>query len=279
MRPWAATALLLLGCGGPTNLERQADGDLADGRVDAAVAAYQRMAERSPDGRVLAKLGSAALRGGKLGIAVDAFARLGREDASRRAEAADGLDAAARAADRLGDTLALRRAVIALADVAPNRPAGRYVLALEQRNVLTPGERALLAPSALAAAPDAETSDSLLMRYATDRVAAGDCELAAGLFRAVARRSAVRERVAAARSGQAACALTVGRLRLEARQPAEALPWLEEAIAIDSASRNGLAAMEALARALRALGDSDGAAVIDGVRARKAPADSGAGAQ
>ncbi len=279
MRPWAATALLLLGCGGPTNLERQADGDLADGRGDAAVAAYQRMAERSPDGRVLAKLGSAALRGGKLGIAVDAFARLGREDASRRAEAADGLDAAARAADRLGDTLALRRAVIALADVAPNRPAGRYVLALEQRNVLTPGERALLAPSALAAAPDAETSDSLLMRYATDRVAAGDCELAAGLFRAVARRSAVRERVAAARSGQAACALTVGRLRLEARQPAEALPWLEEAIAIDSASRNGLAAMEALARALRALGDSDGAAVIDGVRARKAPADSGAGAQ
>lgn len=279
MRPWAATALLLLGCGGPTNLERQADGDLADGRVDAAVAAYQRMAERSPDGRVLAKLGSAALRGGKLGIAVDAFARLGREDASRRAEAADGLDAAARAADRLGDTLALRRAVIALADVAPNRPAGRYVLALEQRNVLTPGERALLAPSALAAAPDAETSDSLLMRYATDRVAAGDCELAAGLFRAVARRSAVRERVAAARSGQAACALTVGRLRLEARQPAEALPWLEEAIAIDSASRNGLAAMEALARALRALGDSDGAAIIDGVRARKAPADSGAGAQ
>jgi tetratricopeptide (TPR) repeat protein len=279
MKRWATLALLLLGCGGPTNLERQADGDLADGRVDAAVAAYQRMAERSPDGRVLAKLGSAALRGGKLGIAVDAFARLGREDPSRRAEAADGLDAAARAADRLGDTLALRLAVIALADVAPNRPAGRYVLALEKRNVLTPGERALLAPSALAAAADAETSDSLLMRYARDRVAAGDCELAAGLFRAVARRSPVRERVAAAREGQARCALTVGRLRLEARQPAEALPWLEEAIAIDSASSNGLAAMDYLARALRALGDSDGAAVIDGVRARKAPADSGTGAQ
>ena len=99
MKRWATLALLLLGCGGPTNLERQADGDLADGRVDAAVAAYQRMAERSPDGRVLAKLGSAALRGGKLGIAVDAFARLGREDPSRRAEAADGLDAAARAAE------------------------------------------------------------------------------------------------------------------------------------------------------------------------------------
>lgn len=278
MRPWAATALLLLGCSGSTNLERQADSDLADGRVDAAVAAYERMAERSPEGRILAKLGGAALRSGRLGIAVDAFTRLGREDASRRSEAADGLEIAARAADRLGDTLALRRAVIALADVAPNRPAGRYVLALEQRNVLTPGERALLAPAALAAAPDAETADSLLMRYARDRVAAGDCELATGLFRAVSRRSPVRERVAAARTGQAACALTVGRLRVEAGQPAEALPWLEEAIAIDSASSSGLAAMDFLARALRALGDSGSAAIIDGARARKAPADSVAGA-
>lgn len=279
MKAWALAALVLLGCGGPTDLERQGDSEVADGRMDAAVSTYQRVAERSPDGQVLAKLGNAALRSGQLNVAVDAFTRLGRSDDTRRSIAADGLESVARAADRLGDTLALRKAVIALSDVAPNRPIGRHVLALEQRNVLTPGERALLAPSALAATPDAETADSLLMLLAQDRVAAGDCELAAGLFRAVARRSPVRNRALAARAGQASCALRVGKLSLEAGRAADALPWLEEAIAIDSASADGLAAMQTLARAFRVLGDSVGAAIIEGVRARIAPADSGTGVQ
>lgn len=279
MRHGAVAALLLAACQGTTNLERLGDQAVGGARLDEAVEAYRQVAVRGSDGRVLAKLGSASLRAGHLGDAADAYLRLGRDDPSRRSEAADGLDAVARAAERASDTAALRRAVMALAEVAPERPAGRYVLALEQRRALTVQEREVLGPAALAAAPDQDAADSLLVRLARDQASAGRCEVAAGLFRAVALRSAHRDRAAAAWKEFAACAERVGRTRVDAGQPAEALAWLEGAIAVDSSSATGLAAMEALADALESLGDSTGATIIRAVRERNRAhaADSGAG--
>lgn len=269
MRRGILAALLVAACQGTTNLERLGDQAVGGARLDEAIEAYRQVAERGSDGRVLAKLGSASLRAGRLGDASDAFLKLGRDDPSRRAEAADGLDAVARAAERGGDTAALRRAVLGLAEVAPGRPAGRYVLALDQRRALTAQEREVLGPAALAAVPDQDAADSLLVRIARDQVAAGHCDQAAGLFRAVALRSANRERSAAAWRDFAACAERLGRSRVDAGQPAEALVWLEGAIAVDSASATGIAAMDALADALDALGDSTGATIIRAVRERK----------
>lgn len=269
MRGAVLAVVVLAACQGTTNLERLGDQAVGGARMDEAVEAYTQVAARDGGGRVLDKLGSAALRAGRLGEAADAYLKLGRQDVSRRGEAADGLEAVARSAERAGDTASLRRAVVALAEVGPGRPAGRWVLALEQRGALTAAEREMLGPAAIAAAPDEDAADSLLVRLAQDRAVAGDCEQAAGLYRAVALRSSLRERSRAAWVAYATCAERVGRTRVDAGQPAEALTWLEGAVAVDSASETGIAAMGALADALDALGDSTGATIIRAVRERK----------
>lgn len=279
MRLWVTIALLVTGCQGTANLERQGDQAVGDSRLGEAVAAYRQVAARDGGGRVLDKLGSAALRSGQLAEAVDAFLRLGRTDAPRRGEAADGLEAVARAAERSGDTASLRRAVIALAEVSPGRPAGRWVLALEQRGALTAADRDVLGPAALAAAPDADAADSLLLRLARDQADAGDCEAAAGLYRAVALRTSLRDRSRRAWAAFATCAERIGREQVDAGKPADALPWLQAAVAADSGSPAGIAALGALADAVEALGDTTGATIMRAVRDRnRAQAnDSGAG--
>ncbi|MBP2647229.1 MAG: hypothetical protein H6Q77_853 [Gemmatimonadetes bacterium] len=266
-----------LACGGPTSLERRADMDVGEGRWSEAFATYRTAAERQPDGRLLAKLGGAALRVGNLREAAAAYGRMGREDPSRREEAADGMEMVARAADRAGDTTALRVAIEELRDVAPGRPAGRYVLALEARGALAPADRLELTPAAVAAAPDGDTADSLLLQYAGLLRGADDCERASRIYRAVAMRSTLRDRAAAARTAQQGCALRVGQARLEAGAPADALVWLEDAIKADSASRSGVTALEAMATALTALGDTVGGTLVQAVaeRYRAALPDSG----
>ena len=73
----------------------------------------------------------------------------GGEDPSRRDEAADGLEMVARAADRAGDTTALRAGDRGPARTwRPSRPVGRYVLALEARGALAPADRLELTPAA-----------------------------------------------------------------------------------------------------------------------------------
>jgi len=257
-----------LACSGPTSLERRADTDVAEGRWSEAFAAYRTAAERQPDGRVLAKLGSAALRVGNLAEAAAAFERMGQEDPSRRDEAADGMEMVARAADRAGDTTALRLAIEGLRDVAPSRPVGRYVLALEARGALAPADRLELTPAAVAAAPDGDTADSLLLQYAALLRGANDCERASRIYQAVAMRSTLRDRVREARKAEQECALLVGQRRLEAGAPADALVWLEEAIKADSASRSGVTALEAMATALTALGDTVGGTLVQAVADR-----------
>lgn len=282
MRQVALLALsVTLACGGSTSVERRADGEVAEGRWNEAFASYRTAVERQADGRVLGKLGVAALRVGKLPDAAAAFARMGSEDPSRVEEAADGLDLVARAADRAGDTTALRIAIDGLRDVAPNRPVGRFVLALEARGALTPADRLELTPAAVGAAPDGDTADSLLLQYAGLLRDGNDCEHAARIYQAVAMRSTLRERVkVAGRDGQE-CALQVGKARLEAGAPADALAWLEEAIKADSGSKSGVAALESMATALTALGDTVGGTLVQAVaeRYKAALPDSGSAAQ
>lgn len=269
MRRVALLALCVtLACGGSTSVERRADGEAADGRWTEALASYRTAVERQPDGRVLAKLGAAALRVGNLPEAAAAFARLGGEDPSRQEEAADGLDLVARAADRAGDTTALRIAIDGLRDVAPGRPVGRYVLALETRGALSPADRLELTPAAVGAAPDGDTADSLLLQYAAILEGGNDCERAARIYQAVSMRSTLRQRALGAGRAEQRCALRVGQARLEAGAPADALAWLEEAIKADSASRSGVAALEAMARALTALGDTVGGTLVQAVAER-----------
>ena len=94
-------------------------------------------------------------------------------------------------------------------------------------------------------------------------------------------RSTLRERAAAAGRAEQDCALLVGKARLEAGAPADALPWLEEAIKADSASRSGVTALEAMATALTALGDTVGGTLVQAVaeRYKAALPDSGSAAR
>ncbi len=262
------TLAVTLACSGPTSLERRADTDVGEGRWNEAFAAYRAAAGRQSDGRVLNKLAGAALRVGNLPEAAAAYGRMGREDPSRRDESADGLEMVARAADRAGDTTALRAAIEGLRGVAPSRPVGRYVLALEARGALAPADRLELTPAAVAAAPDGDTADSLLLQYAAMLRAANDCEHASRIYQAVAMRSTLRERAAEAGRAQQDCALLVGQARLEAGAPADALAWLEQAIRVDSASRSGVTALEAMATALTALGDTVGGTLVQAVAER-----------
>ena len=259
---------LMPACSGSTSLERRADTDVGEGRWTEAFAGYRAAAGRQPDGRVLAKLGGAALRVGDLTEAAAAYGRMGRDDPSRGEEATDGLEMVARAADRAADTASLRAAIEGIRDVAPTRPVGRYVLALEARGALSPSDRLELTPAAVAAAPDGDTADSLLLQYAALLQGASDCDRAARVYQAVAMRSTLRERASSAARSQQACALQVGQARLEAGAPADALAWFDEAIRVDSASRNGVTALQAMATALTALGDTVGGTLVQAVADR-----------
>lgn len=259
---------ITLACSAPSSVERQADAEVSAGRWAEAVAGYRQAAAGQADGRVVAKLGSAELHAGHLREAAAAYTRLGREDPSRQDEAADGLEVVARAAERGGDTTALRLAMEGIRDVAPGRPVGRYVLALEARGALSPEARMELTPDAVAASPDGDTADSLLLGYASGLQASGDCEHAAGIFGAVAARSTLRDRIADARHRQQDCALAVAEARLSAQAPADALPWLEMAIRADSTSRSGVRALEAMASALTTLGDTVGGTLVQAVADR-----------
>ncbi len=279
MRLGAALALLLTtACTASTSLERRADVDAGNGQWNQALASYRTIAKGTSSGRILSKLGAAALRAGSLGEAVNAYARMGREDPSRRAEAADGLELVARAAERTSDTTSLRLAIQAILDAAPERPVGRYVLALASRHALGPADRLLLTPAAVAAAPDADTADSLLLLYAADLESGDDCARAAGVYQAVALRTTLRPRATRARGAYQDCALRLGTARLRDGAPGDALAWLEGAIRADSASASGVAALEAMARALTALGDTVGGSLVQAVaeRYRAALPDSGA---
>jgi hypothetical protein len=247
-RGLAALALLLaavgpgLGCT-RDDAERQADQAYAGGRFAEALAAYQQLAGAAPEGRLWAKVASAALRSERLADATDAYLHLAGEDPTRVREAAAGLDAVARAAERTGDRAALHEAVLGLQTVVPDGIPGRYALVLAQQPDAEPDELVNLLPGAIAAAGDQATVDSLLLRHGQALQATAGCGQALLQYRAVLRRAQDSVVRAEAKASAGGCAFGLGQRAQSAGRDDDAALWYAEAARADSASVLGRRAL------------------------------------
>ncbi|HEX2249604.1 MAG TPA: tetratricopeptide repeat protein [Gemmatimonadales bacterium] len=251
---------LLQSCGRVGDHERRGDEAYGQGRFTEALGEYRIALANDLEPRLLAKVGAASLRTGNLEVAADAYLRLAAEDPTRAEEAAEGLDAVARAADRTGDGKRLEAAVIGLGMIAPNRAIGRYALSVIRRPGAEATDLVSVLPAAIATAPDAETVDSLLTVYGAALHETSGCDQALPLYQSVVRRTksmALRQR---AEDGVAACSVVLG-LRAEAGgRPAEAELWFSAAIQVDSATAVGRRALVGYGDALLRLGDTAAAA-------------------
>jgi tetratricopeptide (TPR) repeat protein len=253
-------ALGLQGCGPSGDHERLGDEAYGQGRYAQALAAYRTAVAQDPDPRLWAKTGAAALKTGNLEVASDAYLKLAAEDPTRAEEAAEGLEAVARAADRSKDGKRLEAAIIGLGMIAPNRSIGRYALAVVRRSGAEANDLVAVLPAAIATAPDAETVDSLLVVYGSALHVTSGCDQALPIFQAAVRRSKVAAIRARAEDGAAACSLAMG-LRAEAQgKPGEAELWFAAAIRVDSATAVGRRALVGYGDALLRLGDTAAAA-------------------
>jgi tetratricopeptide (TPR) repeat protein len=233
-------------------------GDRAYGesRYAQALAEYRQVLAQDPDARIWAKAGAAALRIGDLEVASDAFLRLAAEDPTRAEEAAEGLEAVARAAERAGDGKRLQAAVVGMGAIAPDRSIGRYALELIRRPGAEATDLVAVLPGAIAVAPDPDTVDSLLVVYGAALRETTGCGEALPAFQAGLRRTkraALRNR---AEEGVAACSLWLG-LRSEAMgNPVDAARWFAAAIRIDSSTTVGRRALVGYGDARLHLGDT-----------------------
>jgi tetratricopeptide (TPR) repeat protein len=241
--------LLAAACGRSGNAERDGDASYAAGRFAAAAAAYEQAAVPDAAGRVLAKLGAAALRAGQLDLAVQAWRRLGEEDPSSRLEAVEGLELSLRAAERTGRPEAVRAAAAALGALAPERPvvwsedlAGQGVVGADRL------------VQQLAAAAEPRAVDSLLLAFGERAETDGDWDAALGAYRGVVRRGEPGL-VQLGRIGVATTATRLGSRSLGQGSPPDAVRYYREALAADPTAA-GDSAMAGLARALAGLHDT-----------------------
>lgn len=230
--------------------------------ADALVEYRLALLQHTPNPRVRAKAGAAALRAGELDSATVQYRSLAREDSARSVEAAEGLQLVARAAAQSGDSEALRNAVGAMRQVAPSRALrlfGRQLAAtLAERG--RPRDALQVLPFAAASASDARVQDSLMFVYGTALVRADSCEQAIPVFESLLRRQ--REPAVQDDAGRqaASCALTLGRKALGANHPAEAEQWFRQAVTQEGESAVGRAAYVGLGDVRFAQGDFAGAA-------------------
>lgn len=246
--------LVLLGlfaaaCGRTGGAERDGDASYAAGRFAAAAAAYEQAAVPGAAGRVLAKLGSAALRAGEPDLAVRAWRRLGEEDPSSRLEAVEGLELSLRAAERTGRPEAVRAAAAAIGRLAPERPVA-WAGELGGPGIV--GADQLV--QQLAAAAEPRAVDSLLLAFGERAETDGDWEAALGAYRGVVRRGEPGL-VQLGRIGVATTATRLGSGALGQGTPQEAVGYFREALAADPTAA-GDSAMAGLARALAGLHDT-----------------------
>jgi tetratricopeptide (TPR) repeat protein len=269
-------AILLLaataqGCRG-SNAEQQADAAYGGGRYAEALAAYQRVAGTSPDSRVWAKIAAAALRADRLGEATEAYLHLAGEDPTRVHEAAAGLDAVARAAERRGDREALHQAVLGLQTITPDRVPGRYALVLAQQADAEPDELVQLLPAAIAAAGDQSAVDSLLLRHGRALQTTAGCGQALLQYRAVLRRAQDSTLRNAAKSSAGECAFGLGQRALTAGREEDAALWFAEAARADTASELGRRALVNVGDVRLRQGDTLAAALAYQAAVTAAPA-------
>lgn len=245
----AAAAVACAACGGTADAERRGDEAYGRGRYAEALKEYRSLAGGRADPRIYAKTAAAALHAGDLREAADAYLHLSGEDPGRKEEAAEGLEAVARAAERSGRADALREAVTGLQTVAPDRVPGPYALVLAQQEGVEPAELVTLLPRAIAAAPDQATVDSLLALHARLLQQTSGCGQAMFQYRAVLRRTRDSALATQARSGAADCALSLGQRSVSSGRDEDAALWFAEAARMDSSSATGR-------RALFAYGDT-----------------------
>jgi tetratricopeptide (TPR) repeat protein len=251
-----ALALVAIGCGRVSDHERRGDKAYGEGRYSDALGEYRTAVAKDPDARLWAKVGAAALRTGTLDMASDAYLRLAAEDPTRSEEAAEGLESVARVADRSGDVKRLESAVIGLGMIAPNRSIGRYALAVIRRPGAEANDLVAVMPAAIAAAPDAETVDSLLGVYAAALRETSGCDQALPVFQATLRRTRINGLRTRAEEGVAACSLALG-LRAEAAGKLDdAALWFAAAIRVDSGTPVGRRALVGYGDARIRLGDT-----------------------
>jgi tetratricopeptide (TPR) repeat protein len=237
-----AAAVSAAGCR-RTDAERETDRIYAAGRYDEALAAYRNLAERTPEGRLWAKIAATALRAGQLGEATDAYLHLAGEDPTRVREATAGLEAVARAAERGDNRHALHEAVLGLQTLIPDGVPGRYALVLAQQPDAEPDELIRLLPGAIAAASDQGTVDSLLLRYGQALQSTSGCGHALLQYRAVVRRSQDSTLRARAKASAGECAFGLGQRAQAAGRDDDAALWYAEAARADTASEIGRRAL------------------------------------
>jgi tetratricopeptide (TPR) repeat protein len=262
-RSTAGSLLLavIAACGHAGDHERRGDQAYGEARYADALAEYRVAVAKDPDARIWAKTGSAALHTGELEVAANAYLRLAAEDPTRAEEAAEGLEAVARAAERAGDNKRLESAVIGLGMIAPNRSIGRYALAVLRHPGADANDLVAVIPAAVAVAPDGETVDSLLWVYGSALRETSGCDQALYAFQAAARRTASATLRSRAEDGVAACSLAMG-LRAEAAGKADdAALWFAAAIRIDSSTASGRRALIGYGDSQLRLGDTVAAAL------------------
>ena len=256
-------AVAMSGCGGAAaDHDRLGDRHYREGRYGLALAEYRAAQRTTPRPEVWAKAGVAALRAGDAMAAVEAFERLGTEDPARVAEAARGLERAARLGMLAGQpgSPAVAAAVMAIRRLTPDRPLGRLAVSSGWGDGGRRDATRML-PAAIAAAGGHESVDRLLMEYADGLRATTACESAVKIYRTALRRVGTAALRREARDGLAACALQLGLDAMAAERLDAAEQWLAEAAAADSTGPAGVQARIAWGAARLSQGDVLGAAI------------------
>jgi tetratricopeptide (TPR) repeat protein len=233
--PFALLLLLAAACSPVVDHERLGDRRYAERAFVDALAEYRlAMHQRVPSAELRAKFAEAALQAGALGEAVTAYHDLARAEPAAVDEAADGLTRAARLAIGARDMTALADALVALRDVAPQRPVGFLAVTLGAGTayVRRPDAMDVLLEAAAAASTPAD-ADSFLVAYADLNARMGRCDAATRTYEAVLRRSRqVPPLVEAARGGLAGCSVENGKASLSAGALQDAEVSFRKAIAI-----------------------------------------------
>lgn len=214
--------------------EELGDRAYAAGAYRDALAEYQLGLKAHPSSADLqAKSAAAAIHTGEYAVAAAAYVELAQQDRSRVTEAADGLERVVRAALAASDRSAAARGLQGLRTAAPSRPLGKYTrlaaLAAAERGDTT-AALALL-PSAVAAAADGRSADSLLFVYGMAAVRAHACSTAVPAFEGVIRRQREPAVAEGAREGLGLCSLIEGQRLLDGGKPGEAEDWFRRATA------------------------------------------------
>lgn len=263
MKRGAITLLVLaIGCSrSAADHEELGDREYAKGSYRDALAEYQLGLKAHQTADLHAKTAAAALHTQDYALAAAEYRELADKDRSRAGEAAVGLERVVRAALAANERAALVAALRALQVVTPTRPLGRYarIAALDAADRGDTAGALGLLPSAVAAAPDGRSADSLLFLYGMAAARARDCATAVPVFEGVIRRQREPAVSDGAREGLSLCTLLEGQARLEHGKPAEAEAWFRRATAPGAPADVARAAYLGLGDVRLAQGDVPGA--------------------